>query len=242
MNPGLIFAIITILLFGSWAVPTKTLKIEPKVQAFWLTLGHLTVSVIIFAILSRQLPSFYSFIPPLIAGVLWAIGITLGYIGIKHLGITRAIGIWVPVNIMIGAFWGLIFFGEAKLLGPEKLFLSLLGFSFLIAAAITVISSIKAEKMLGSAKFGILASLAIGLFHGSVFVPLRASHLPLSAIFLPWGIGMALTTSAIVIAGKFKINHGLVANSRMLSGGLILGVGNYLALLTIKYLGYGKRN
>ena len=110
----------------------------------------------------------------------------------------------------------------------------------MIAAAITVISSIKAEKMVGSAKFGILASVAIGLFHGSVFVPLRASHLPLSAIFLPWGLGMALTTSAIVLVGKFKLNHGLVANSRMLSGGLILGVGNYLALLTIKYLGYAN--
>ena len=239
MNLGIIFALLTILLYGSWAVPTKTLKINPKVQAFWLTLGHLIVSAIIFILLSNMMPSLNNSIAPLIAGALWAIGITLGYVGIKHLGITRAIGIWVPVNILVGALWGLIFFGEAKILGTEKLLLSLLGIGFLITAAITVISSIKTkEKMVGSAFLGILASLSVGLFHGSVFVPLRASSLPFAATFLPWGIGMAITTSLIVLSQRLKLNYGLLSNSRMLSSGLILGVGNYLALLTIKYLGY----
>lgn len=240
MNPGLIFAALTILLFGSWAVPTKTLKIEPKVQAFWLTVGHFIVSIFIFATLSREVSKLQNYIGPFIAGILWAIGITLGYIAIKNLGITRALGIWIPINILVGAFWGLIFFGEAKLLGTQKLVQSLFGIALLISAAFAVISSSKAEKIKGNIQLGILTAIGIGLLHGSVFVPLKVSSLPFAAIYLPWSLGMVLTTTTIVMTQNFKLLYEYKSILRMLSGGFMLGIGNYLALLTIKYLGYGN--
>ena len=195
MNPGLVFALLTIVLFGSWAVPTKTLKIEPKILSFFLTLGVLVIGIFIFFSTGMQLAPIENLLGPIIAGILWAVGINLGYLSISNLGITRAIGIWVSVNILVGALWGLIFFGEAKLLGTQKLLQSIFGIGLLIGAALTVISSIKTQKATGNVKQGVLTAIGIGLLHGSVFVPLNASKLPFSTTFLPFCLGMVLTTT-----------------------------------------------
>ena len=240
MEKGLIFAILTILLFGSWAVPTKTLKIEPKIQAFFLTVGMLTTGIIIFLATGRQSAPFTLLLWPLIAGVLWSVGITLGFVGIKELGITRALGIWIPVNIIVGALWGFIYFGEAKMLTSDKLLLSITGIGLLIVAALAIVSSIKAQKVVGNVKLGILSSIGLGLFHGSVFVPLNASNLSFSVTFLPFTIGMVIFTTVLVFINKLNLKHDSVSIVRMISGGLILGSGNYFALLTIKHLGYAN--
>lgn len=100
------------ILYGSWAVPTKTVNVDPRVQAFWLTIGHFIVSTAIFLALSRQIPSIQDAIAPFIAGIIWSIGINLAYVAIQNLGITRALGVWIPINITVGALWGLIYFKE----------------------------------------------------------------------------------------------------------------------------------
>lgn len=239
MNPGLIFAILTILLFGSWAVPTKTLKIDPRIQAFWLTIGHFLLSVVIFLFFIQPLSLTQSF-GPLIAGVLWAIGITSGYVGIKHLGITRALGIWIPIVLIVSALWGLIFFGEARLLGTAKLAQTILAIGLFIAASLAVILSAKGEEKLGNVKLGVLTSITLGLIHGSFFVPLRTSNLPIYVSFLPLTIGMIGATSLIVFVRKLKIAFDPLSIFRMILAGLILGGGNYTALLTIQYLGVAQ--
>lgn len=236
---GYIFAALTILLFGSWAVPTKTLKIDPKVQAFWLTAGHFALSVFIFIFVSQPF-TISEAILPFIAGVLWAVGITAGYIGIKHLGITRALGLWIPIVIITSALWGLFFFGEAKSLGLQKLTQTLLAISLLITAALAVILSSKGESKLGKIKTGIIASIVLGLIHGSFFVPLRASSLPIFITFLPLTVGMIITTSIIILYEKLRIKYDLKTTSRMLLAGIILGGGNYTAVLTTQYLGVAQ--
>jgi glucose uptake protein len=239
MNPGIIFAILTIFLFGSWAVPTKTLKIDPQVQAFWLTVGHFLLSVVIFLFFIQPLSLAQSF-GPLIAGVFWAVGITSGYVGIKHLGITRALGIWIPIVLIVSALWGLIFFGEAKILGTQKLIQTISGILLLVIAALAVIQSSKGEKKLGNVKIGILTSITLGLIHGSFFVLLKTSSLPIYVSFLPLTIGMIGTTSLIVFVRKLKIIFDPQSILRMILAGLILGGGNYTALLTIQYLGVAQ--
>jgi len=239
MSLGIIFAILTIVFFGSWAVPTKTLKIEPKAQAFWLTLGHLLLSTIIFVFVLQPIP-FKDFIGPYIAGALWGIGITLGYVGIKHLGITRALSIWIPVVTIVSALWGLLFFKEAWTLGTDKLVLTIISIVVLITAALIVILSSKGEEKLGNVRLGILASLILGVIHGSFFVPLRTSSLPIFVTFLPLAIGMFSTLLFIIILQKVKTSYGIVSTARMILAGLILGSGNYMALLTIKYLGVAQ--
>lgn len=240
MNIGYVYAIATIILFGSWAVPTKTLKIEPKTQAFFLTIGMVITGAIIFLATGRQTADISLLILPFIAGIMWSVGITLGFIGIKELGITRALGIWIPLNIMVGALWGLIYFQEAKKLSSDKLFLSILGIALLVTAALTIVSSIRTQKVSGNAKLGILSSIGIGLIHGSVLVPLNASNLPFSVTLLPFTMGMIVFTTVLVFVNKLNLKHDSISIMRMVSGGLILGTGNLLALLTIKNLGYAN--
>lgn len=219
-------------------MPTKTVRIDPRVQSFWLTVGHLVISISIFLFLSRKVPNLSDSLAPFIAGVMWSIGINLGYIAIKHLGITRAIGIWVPVNILVGACWGLLYFKEAFSLNSTQLFLTISGIALLITAIVAIISAGKSEKMVGNIKMGILSAFAIGLLHGSVFVPMKASILPFAQSSFPFAIGLVATTSIIVAFKKLKIVYSVQNTLRMMSGGFILGFGNYFALLTIEKLGY----
>lgn len=239
MNTGVIFAILTILFFGSWPVPTKTLKIDPRIQAFWLTVGHFLLSLVIFLFVAEPI-SLAETIGPFIAGVLWSIGIISGYIGIKHLGITRALGIWIPIVLVISALWGLIFFGEAKALGLGGLVQTVLAIVLLIIAALLIISSSKGEKKLGNLKIGILSAVVIGLIHGSFFVPLRTSDLPIFVTFLPLTLGMVAVTSLVILFNKLKLAGGFSQILRMISAGFVLGGGNYTALLTVQYLGVAQ--
>lgn len=239
MNEGVIIALFTALLYGSWAVPTKTLKVDPKTQAFWLTIGHLLIALVIFPFVKEPL-TVKEVLGPILAGIIWATGIILGFVGIKHLGITRAIGIWVPTLIIVSAIWGLVFFGEARSLGIQKLTQTIFALLLLIVAAILIISTSKGDKKLGNVKFGIIASLIIGVFHGSFFVPMRFTSLSSSAALLPMSLGLVATTLVVSYFQKLKLNQGLKANSRMLLGGLILGVGNLTALITIQLLGVAQ--
>lgn len=240
MNIGIVYAVLTAFLYGSWAVPTKTIKIEPNVQAFFLTLGMLITGVVIFLATGRQLAPVHLLTLPFIAGILWSLGIILAFVGIKELGITRGFGIWIPTNIIVGALWGLIFFKEAKRMTPDKLLFSIFGICLLIVAALAIISSIKAQKVIGNAKRGVLASVGIGLLHGSVLVPLNASNLPFSTTLLPFALGTVIFNTLVVLFNKLNLRYDLITIGRMVSGGLILGTGNYLALLAIKNLGYAN--
>lgn len=239
MNLGIFFAGLTILFFGSWPVPTKTLKIEPKVQAFWLTTGHLLLSSIVFIFVAQPIP-VKDFVGPFIAGILWGVGITLGYVGIKNLGITRALSIWIPIVTIVSALWGLIFFREAWSLGAGKLLLTILAIAFLITAALVVILSSRGEEKLKNVKVGVLASIALGVTHGSFFVPLQTSHLSIFVTFLPLAIGMFSVLILLVTLQKVKIRYDAISTIRMILAGLMLGSGNYMALLTIKYLGVAQ--
>jgi glucose uptake protein GlcU len=241
MSLGYIFAIITIILFGSWVLATKTLKISPLTQAFWLTVGHLLLSLVIFLFTFQTIPLF-EFILSFIAGVLWGIGIFSGYVAIRHLGIARAMGIWVPVVIIVSTLWGLIFFGEAMKLGVDKTLLTILGVIVLIIATVTIIFSMKGEEKVNKKfmKLGIIAALTLGFFHGSYFVPLHASQLSIFVTFVPLSIGMVLATGLLAMIQKQKFIYDKVSTARMLLAGLLLGTANYTALLTIQYIGVSQ--
>ena len=236
MNLGILFALLTILLFGSWAVPTATLKIHPTVKAFWLVVGHLLLSGIVFLFFFQSIP-IQEAIPAFIAGILWGIGMLLGFVAIKHLGITRAIGLWVPVVIVVSAVWGLLYFGEAHVMGTDKLIKTFVGIAILVIATLAVILSNKEETKLGNIKMGMLAALALGIFHGSYFVPLKTSSLPIFVTFFPLTLGMLLAVSIPVIVKRRSVRHDTFSTFRMVTSGMILGAGNYTALLTVQYLG-----
>lgn len=239
MNQGVAFALLTAILYGSWAVPVKTLKIDPKAQAFWLTIGHLIAAFIIFLFVTQPLPP-NELIGPVFGGIVWSVGIIMGFVGIKNLGITRAIGIWVPTLILVSAMWGLIYFEEAVGLGTAKLSQICLALFLLIVGSLAIISTSKGDKKLGNVKLGIIASLIIGVCHGSFFVPMSLSSLQPNVALLPLSLGMVATTAVVSLAQKTKLNYGKSETLRMISGGLFLGFGNLTAFIAIKLLGVSR--
>lgn len=127
-------------------------------------------------------------------------------------------------------------------LGTAKSFLTILGVTVLTIAAVAIIFSMKGEEK-GTKKFlklGIIAALTLGIFHGSYFVPLRASHLSISVTFVPMTIGMVLTTGFLAKIQKQKILYDKLSTGRMIMAGLLLGGGNYAALLTTQHLGVSQ--
>lgn len=236
METGVIVALTTAFLYGSWAVPVKTLKVEAKVQAFWLTFGHLLIALVIFAFVPI-LPTFSDLVGPFIGGIMWAVGVIMAFIGIKHLGIARAFGIWIPTGLFTSVIIGLTFFNEARSISIGSLLKIFISVGMLISAALLIISTSKGEKKLGNVKLGILMSLGIGLLHGSFFVPMGQTTLSSSQALLPASLGMVATTLVVAVHQKLKLNSGLNANARIMLGGIILGLGNMTALITIKLLG-----
>lgn len=236
---GIMLAIITIFLFGSWAVPSTSLKIDPKIKTFWLTIGHFTLSALVYLFFFQSF-FFSQFAFPFVAGMFWGIGMLFGFIGIKHLGMARAFGIWTPTVILVSATWGLFFFGEIETFTANNLILSLFSILLLIIAALAIIFSNKGEKKLGNVKVGILSALLLGILHGSYFIPLRTSTLSIFVTFLPLTLGMLLVSSLAIFTRKISLKSNPFSILRMILSGVILGAGNYTAMLTIQYLGVSR--
>lgn len=135
---------------------------------------------------------------------------------------------------------GPIFFGEAKLLGAEKVIRTVLAISFLLLSTLAIVMSSKGEKKFGNVKTGLLAALVIGIFSGSFFVPMRLSPLPPAVSFLPMSIGTVLLTSFLLLIKKQKVLYDTSTTARMILAGIILGGGNFMSLLTIQKLGVAQ--
>lgn len=236
MQAGLFFAALTSLLFGSWAVPVKTLQIESKAQTFWLTVGHLAFAATIFVLKGSPLP-LSATISPFVAGIIWGLGMFAAFAAIKEIGITRAVGIWVPTIILTSALWGLFYFGELWTLERHRLFLTGIAILFVLVAATFVILSNEDVQHLQHVKMGVVCALALGICHGSYFVPLRASAYSIFTTFVPLSVGMVVVTLCVAVATKVKLLYDRVSLCRMMATGIILCSGNYTALFTLERLG-----
>lgn len=124
--------------------------------------------------------------------------------------------------------------------GNEKLLLTIVAVLLLTAASLAVIFSARGEKQLGNIKLGFLSSLGIGVIHGSFFVPLQMSGLSIFVSFVPLTIGMVVTMFILILLKKVRIFYYPTSIFRMILAGLILGGGNYTALLTIQHLGVSQ--
>ncbi|RMG41460.1 MAG: hypothetical protein D6719_08565 [Candidatus Dadabacteria bacterium] len=233
---GFVFALATILLFGSWPVPTHLIEASPPTKALWLTTGHFVLSLIVFAATDSSIPVDASVLP-LSCGAVWGIGMICGFVAIKNIGVTRGIGLWVPVVILTSAAWGLFFFGEWWSFPASKLLFSGVAIVLVLTAVFLVILSKNEDTPVRNLRVGIASAIALGLAHGSYFIPLHESNYSIFATFLPLSVGMIVITCFYAKLTKSQINHGAIANLRMLSAGALLGGGNYMALLTIDYLG-----
>lgn len=236
MLTGFLFALATIFLFGSWPVPTHAVGASPATKAFWLTTGHFILDTLVFLITGSTITGTASILP-FCSGLVWGAGMICGFVAIKNIGVIRGLGLWVPVIILTSAAWGLFFFGEWWILSPQKVTFTIVAIALILVATFLLIKSKNDDTPIRNLQVGVFSAVALGVAHGSYFIPLHASQYSIFATFLPLSIGMTTVTYSYARVVRSQLNHGFGLNLRMLSAGVILGGGNYMALLTLDHLG-----
>jgi glucose uptake protein GlcU len=107
---GWIAAVISVLSFGSFGVPIKSVKVEvhPLVMQSYKTLVcFLTSWLVIF--LGEEIRWSYWGIA---SGMFWVPGAACGIIGIRNAGLAVAVGIWSSIIVMTSFLFGFVFFKE----------------------------------------------------------------------------------------------------------------------------------
>lgn len=121
MNPGYLYALLAILIWGSYSVPFKKSPASNILQfQAVMGLGILLFSVLVSLVLHY---SFNTNPYGLAAGILWGLGNVAGLFAIRSIGMSRAMPIWVSFVILVSFLWGILFFHEL----PSGLLLGLIG-------------------------------------------------------------------------------------------------------------------
>jgi glucose uptake protein len=242
-----LYALLTVVAWGTWigmaqAVTHRT----QQVKTFYVTLGNLGLAFVLLLALHRS-PSLdvRAFWLPLAGGVVWALGSLCAFLGTANIGIARASGIWMPLNIGMGFTWGILLFGEV--LARDRLSLSvvLLSIALIVAGILTIVSVRRSdgEVALGGRRlaWGLLGALGAGLLWGTYFVPIEASSTSLWVASFPLAVGMALGGCGLLVLGRsgprleLKRDYALV-----LGAGVLWGLGNLGMLLLAGVIGTGR--
>jgi glucose uptake protein len=113
---GILFAVITIMAWGSWLVPSQNVKFaNEQVKAFYVAIATFGFMVIVVALRNEfnELSSASAWFP-VIGGLIWAVSAYCAFVGCKHIGLAKAFGIWAPLNIIVSFIWGLLLFGQFR--------------------------------------------------------------------------------------------------------------------------------
>lgn len=236
-------SILTIFAWGSWIAVAERVRVPgAQIRNLLVTLSILLVTTLLSLAeelepkpeitLSGHLAAFGG-------GLIWTLGSLSGLSAIRHIGLTRAVGIWAPGIIVISIVWGYALFGENILfsrLGLLAIFLVLLGVILMVVKG-------SDEKKQNAHARGILMALVCALFWASYFIPMQILSLSAWSAALPMAVGMFV--GAVVAAFADLLRTPLQHYPRgwdllriFLSGGLWV-VGNTASLLLMERVGTG---
>jgi glucose uptake protein len=110
---GLIFAVVTVLAWGAWLVPSQTLPIKnQQTRTFYVTLGVLILAILVAVAQGFAGLAPHSWYLPFVGGLIWSVSGLSAFIGTDRLGMAKAFGIWAPLNIIVSIIWGIVLFRE----------------------------------------------------------------------------------------------------------------------------------
>ena len=252
---GIIYAIITVMAWGSWLVPSQNVKFpNEQAKTFFVALCTTVITVIIVLIRGElgQLASGGAWLP-VAGGLIWAVSAYCAFVACKHIGIAKAFGIWAPLNIIVSFIWSLTLFGQFR---DSSLLIGLLALQSVALVIIGILMIIfsgdsgeeDADKAGKSATLGLLGAVGAGILWGTYYIPSAylsrsiegASEISPWASVLPLAIGMLIGTSVMVALTRKapKLESGL-DYVRALSSGALWALGNFGMLLTVKAIGPG---
>nr|MCU0356634.1 GRP family sugar transporter [Cyclobacteriaceae bacterium] len=106
---GIIFAIITVLAWGSWIAPSQNVPLKgQQTRTFFVTLAVLIMAIVVSAFVGYEGLNRTTFWFPFLGGLIWAVSGWCAFVGTSRIGMAKAFGIWAPMNIIVSIIWGII--------------------------------------------------------------------------------------------------------------------------------------
>jgi len=247
-STGIIYAIITVLAWGTWLAPSQNVPMKgQQTRTFYVTLAVLLLAIVAGLFVGFEGLNVTTFGFTFIGGLIWALSGWSAFIGTNKLGMAKAFGIWAPMNIVVSVIWGVILFGEFLETETMNLLLALLAFLIIIAGILIIIfagsSDDKGKKI---SLTGLLGAMGAGVGFASYFIPIQigTANTPDFNMWigtLPLAIGMVVGSSVLMLvtgssAKLEKISH----YPKVMSTGILWGIGNYGALAMMEIVGTGK--
>jgi len=241
-----LYAFITVLAWGTWFAPSQKIQFRNlHIRTFYVTSANLVLALIVWLIRGGPAITAATFWLPFSGGLIWSVSGYCAFVAIEKLGLARAVGIWTPLNIIVGLVWGALLFDEFGTLGGRGRWLLLISLVAIIAGILLIILARGGESKSATVKplaLGLLGALGAGILWGTYFIPIRISQASMWVASWPMAIGMlvaGLLLLALAGGGVPKLAHRrdylLVALS-----GLLWGIGNYGMLLLTEAIGTGK--
>jgi len=242
---GIIYAIITVLAWGTWLAPSQNVPIDQRIRTFYTTLGVLLLAIIVALLRGIHLLSLKTFWFPFVGGVIWSLTALSSFIGCNRLGMAKAFGIWAPMNIIVSISWGIILFGEFLKTGALNITLAIVSVLVIIGGILFIIfaggDSEEAARSRKGMIIGLFGAFGAGIGFASYFVPIRLSAISMWVAALPLAVGMFVGGCVVVLLGRKSLRlEKPKYYFRATSTGILWGIGNYGALRMMELIGTGR--
>lgn len=240
-----LYAFITVLAWGTWFAPSQKIQFRNlHIRTFYVTSANLVLALIVWLIRGGPAITAATFWLPFSGGLIWSVSGYCAFVAIEKLGLARAVGIWTPLNIIVGLVWGALLFDEFGALSGRGRWLLLISLVAIIAGILLIILARGGESKSATGKplaLGLLGALGAGILWGTYFIPIRISQASMWVASWPMAIGMWVAGLLLLaLAGGVpklacRRDYLLVVLS-----GLLWGIGNYGMLLLTEAIGTGK--
>lgn len=243
---GWIYALITLLGWGTWLAPSqKVMYPNQQIKTLYVVLTNLIIAAVVTfwrgGIGEVTAGTFWLTV---LGGMIWAVGGWCAFTGTNKLGIAKAFGIWAPLNIIVSLIWGAALFHEFINISGPSILLLVIAILVILAGVLLIIfargTGDPAQSKQAS-QLGIIGAIGAGILWGSYFIPVKFSGVSPWAGAFPLAIGMAVggVILALLSRQSWKLKTtGDYARTSMT--GALWSLGNYGMLLLVDVIGAGK--
>jgi glucose uptake protein len=243
---SLVYAIITLLGWGTWLAPSQKVNFpNQQIKTLYVVITNLVIAAVVAfwrGGIGEVTPGMFWL--TVLGGIIWALGGWCAFTATNKLGIAKAFGIWAPLNIVVSLLWGAALFHEFLNISPASILLLVIAILTILAGVLLIIFAKGRGDPVdssGALQLGIAGAVGAGVFWGSYFIPVKYSGVSPWAGAFPLAIGMAVggVLLALFSRGSWKLN-GLGDYARAGLTAALWSLGNYGALLLVDAIGAGK--
>lgn len=247
---GIIYALVTVLAWGAWLAPSQNVPMKgQQTRTFYVTLAVMLLALVASIFVGFDGLNATTFWFPVLGGLIWSLSGWSAFIGANKLGMAKAFGIWAPMNIVVAIVWGVVLFGEFLETDLKSLLIAILSFILIIGGILTIIfagGDSSGDKKTKVNLAGLLGAMGAGVGFATYFIPIQigTANNPEFNMWigtLPLSIGMFTGSAILMLVTKSspKLEKGS-HYARVMSTGVLWGIGNYGALAMMEIIGTGR--